>query len=60
MEGLYSRERYLEGVRKIEECNGLSNRIQERNKRRRSTMSKEEKRKTEGGRGRVKSRSREV
>jgi len=27
MEGLYSRGRYLEGVRKFEKCDGLSGRI---------------------------------
>jgi len=27
MEGLYGRERYLGGVRKFEECDGLSGRI---------------------------------
>jgi len=26
MEGLYSRERYLGGIREFEECNGLSSR----------------------------------
>ena len=60
MKGLYSRERYLEEFRKFEECNGLSDGIQERDKGRRSITSREEKRKTEGGRGRVEFRGREV
>ena len=59
MKRLYNRGRYLERVRKFEECNGLSEEIQERNKRR-NMMSREEKRKTEDSRSRIKSRSREV
>jgi len=59
MKRLYDRERFLERVRKFEECNGLSEEIQERNKRR-SMMSREEKRKTEDSRSRIKSRSRRV
>ena len=59
MKRLYDRERYLERVRKFEECNGLSEEIQERNKRR-SMMSREEKRKTEDSRSRIKSKSRGV
>ena len=49
----------MERVRKFEECNGLSEEIQERNKRR-NMMSREEKRKTEDSRSRIKSRSRGV
>jgi len=60
MKGLYSRGRYLEGIRKFEECERLSERIQERDKRRRSIIGKKEKRKTKDSRGRVKSRSRGV
>ena len=48
------------GVRKFEEYDRLSGGIWERDKGRRSIMSREEKRKTEGGRDRVKSRSRGV
>ena len=33
IEGIYGRKRYLGGVRKFEECNGLSRGIQERDKR---------------------------
>ena len=46
-------------VRKFEEYDGFSDGIQERDKGR-STMSREEKIKTEGGRGRVESRDRGV
>jgi len=52
IEGLYSRRRYLKGVRKFEEYDRLS--------RRRNTMDRKEKRKTEGNRNRVESRSRGV
>ena len=44
-------------VRKFKECEGLSRRIQEGDKRRRSKMSRKEKRKAEGDRGGVESRS---
>ena len=60
MEGLYSKERHLRGVRKFEECDRLSRRIWERNKRKRNTTGKEEKRKIEGNRDRIESRSRGV
>ena len=45
------------GVRKFEEYKGLSRRIQEGDKRRRSKISRKEKRKAEGNRGGVESRS---
>ena len=48
------------GVRKFEECNELNGRIWERDKGRRSMMNREEKRKTEGGGGRIESKSRRV
>ena len=54
---LYSKGRYLGGVRKFEECKRLSRRIQEGDKRRRSKISRKEKRKAEGNRGGVESRS---
>jgi len=57
MERLYSRGRYLGGVRKFEECEGLSRRIQQRNKRRESKGSRKEKRKAEDDRGGVESRN---
>jgi len=44
MEKLYSRGRYLGGVRKFEECDGLSRRIQKRDKGRRSITGREKKR----------------
>jgi len=47
MKGLYSRERYLEGI-KFEKCDGFSKGIQEKDKKRRSATNKEEKIKTEG------------
>ena len=56
MERLYSRKRYLGGVIKFEEYKKLSRRIQERDKRS-SKMSRKEKRKAEGDKGRVGSRS---
>ena len=46
-------------VIKFEKSNGLSGEIQEKNKRR-SIMSRKEKRKTKSSRGRVESRGREV
>ena len=49
----------MRGVRKFEECEGLSRRIQEGDKRR-SKTSRKEKRKAEDDRGGVKSRSRGV
>ena len=60
IEGLYSRGRYLGRVRKFEKCDEFSKEISERDKGRRSIMSGEEKRKTEGGRDRVKSRGKRV
>ena len=57
---LYSRGRHLGRVRKFEKCDEFSKEIWERDKERRSTMSGEEKRKTEGGRDRVKSRCKRV
>ena len=56
MERLYSRKRYLGGVIKFEEYKKLSRRIRERDKRS-SKMSRKEKRKAEGDKGRVESRS---
>ena len=56
MERLYSRKRYLGGVIKFEEYKKLSRRIQERDKRS-SKMSRKEKRKAEGDKGGVESRS---
>jgi len=58
MEELYSRGRHLEGVRKFEKCNGFSREIWERDKRRKSITSREEKKKTEGNRGGVESKDR--
>jgi len=60
MERLYSRERYLGGIRKFEEYKRLSRRIQEENKRRRSKTSSKEKMKAEGNGGGVESGSRGV
>jgi len=60
IEGVYSRRRYLEGIKKFGECKGLSRRIQEGNKRRRSKISRKEKRKAEDDRGGVEFRSRGV
>ena len=60
MEGVYNRRRHLGGVRKFEEYEGLSRRIREGNKRRRSKTSRKEKRKAKGDRGGVESRSRGV
>ena len=57
MKRLYSRGKYLGGVRKFEECERLSRRIREGDKRRRSKMSRKEKRKAEDDRSRVESRS---
>ena len=60
IKGIYSRERYLGGVRKIEEYDGLNRRIWERDKERRSATSKEEEGKAEDSWGRIKSRGRRV
>ena len=60
MKRLYSKRRYLGGVRKFKECNELSRRIQEGDKGRRSAMSREEEGKIEGSGSRTKSRSRKV
>ena len=45
------------GTRKYEKCKRLSRRIREGDKRRRSKMSRKEKRKAKGNRGGVESRS---
>jgi len=60
MAGVYGRRRHLGEVRKFEECKGLSRRIREGDKKRRSKMSRKKKRKAEGDRGGVESRSRRV
>jgi len=60
MKRLYSRGRYLGETRKFEEYKGLSRRIREGDNKRRSKMSRKEKRKAEGDRGGVESRSRGV
>ena len=48
MEGIYGRRRYLGGVKKFKECNRFSKEIQERDKRKRNIMSREEEEKAEG------------
>ena len=60
MEGIYSRRRHLGRVREFGKYDGLSGRIWERDKRRRSMMSREEKSKVKGDKGRVESRGRKV
>ena len=47
-------------IREFEECNKFSRRIQEKDKRRRNMKDREEKRKAESSRSRVKSKGREV
>jgi len=60
MKEIYSRRRHLGEVRKLEECDGFSREIQERDKERRSAMNREEKEKAEDSGGRMKSRGRRV
>jgi len=60
MERLYSRKRYLRETRKLEKCKELSRRIRKKDKRRRSKMSRKEKRKAEGNRDGIESRSKGV
>ena len=60
MEGLYGRRRYMERVRKFGKCKELSRRIQEGDKRRKSMMSRKEKKKAENSRDRIESRGRRI
>jgi len=60
MERLYSRKRYLRETRKLEKYKELSRRIRKEDKRRRSKMSRKEKRKAEGNRDGIESRSKGV
>ena len=59
MKGLYGRDRHLGGVRKFEKCDRLSRGIWKRDKRR-SMISRKEKRKAEGNEGGVEFRGRGV